>query len=265
MINSETSGRTISIYELIDIGYDFDLKHYTIWNESYREVLNNALLEYFLTREIAYVNPNMWRRKLNSRLDLIMRNKYNALFKAKDQEFNPLYTMELYEDYTHNIQNTTTTNNDAEINYNSSGNGTNTTQQTNNNTIDDVTDTTQTGIGYTSRFPSNKMIEGDLTSDIFVDGANNKKENANSSTNTTNNNELSGTDTSENTIVDKTTNVMNGGSVGDMTESYSKKTIGSASALTFAHAMTQFKEYCEAFSLDQQIFDELEDLFLQVW
>lgn len=265
MINCDEGQKTITVYELIDMGFDFGLDKYTIWNEEYRPILNNALLEYFLTREISHVVPNMWRRKITARLDLIMRNKYNALFKAKEQEFNPLYTMELYEDYSHNIKNTASNSNNGETNYNSNGTGVNTTQQHIENVVEDVVEIDQTGIGYTSRFPSNRMLDGDLTSDVFVDGANNTKGTGNNTTNTDNTTDSNSSDTTNNTIIDKTTNVANGTINGDMTESYHKKTIGSASALTFAHAMTQFKDYCESFSLDQQIFDELEEFFIQVW
>ncbi|MEI2419001.1 hypothetical protein V6O07_01910 [Arthrospira platensis SPKY2] len=248
-MNSEISTNTISVYELKEYNFDFGLNDYPIWDEAYRPILNNAILEWYMFREIGYVNPNVWRQRLRNRMDIIMRNKYNALYSAKAKEFNPLYTMELYEDYTHTVTNTNT----GEVNYTANSSSTNTSKVTS----EQDTETNSNGLGLSSQFPSEEMTEDDLTNNLFVDNAN-----KNTGKETTNDSlEQSTTANGTNSATDKTTNIGN----NTTTESYNKKTYGSASDLSFAHAMTQFKDYCDQFQLDQQVIEELKDLFMQVW
>ena len=265
MMNSELSSYTVSVYELIESGFDFGLKSYSIFDENYRDTLNNAILNYYMFREIGFANPTVWRQKLNTRMEIIMRNKYNALYKAKLMDFNPLYTMELYEDYTHTVNNTGQTNNNGEVNFiTSSKQNTNTSQNT-NMTSDENSETNSNSLGLGSQFPSEEMTEDDLTSNLFVDSANKATGKETTSDNIKQNSTTSGSSNTVNSGTDKTTNTANGTVNNTTSETFSKKTIGSASDLTFAHAMTQFKEYVEDFNLDQLIIDELKDLFLQCW
>jgi len=252
-MNSELSTYTISIYELIESGFDFGLDKYPIFDEAYRPILNDAILQGYLTKEIGWVNPMVFKQKLQFRMSMIMRNKYNALYKAKAVEFNPLYTMELYETYSHNIKNKGETSNnskaiaDAKSEDVSNGSSTNTTN-TNNDSL-----------ALSSQYPNDEMIENDLTSNVFVDNGQ-KQSNSEIGTNTDKNNSNSNATTKQNS-----TALQNGLNNNNMDESYSKKTIGSASDLTFAHAMTQFKEYVDLFNLDQLVIDELKDLFMTCW
>jgi hypothetical protein len=186
-----------------------------------------------------------------------MRNKYNALYTAKAKEFNPLYTMELYEDFSHTIDNTGENNNNTEVNYNTLS--TNTTSNKSN--TKENSESNSDGLSLTSNYPSEEMTEDDVTSNLYVDGATKQKGNdtSNDETNVTSNGSVN------NIGVDKTTNATNGTNKNKTIESYSKKTYGSASDLSFAHAMTQFKDYCDQFDLDNQVIAELKDLFMTVW
>jgi hypothetical protein len=264
-MNSELSTYTISIYELIESGFDFGLDKYEIFDENYRSTLNDAILNFYMFREIGFTNPNVWKQKLKNRMDIIMRNKYNALYKAKLMEFNPLYTMELYEDYTHSINNTTQNSNTGEVNYNTVSATNSTSNESSNVKSSDNSERDSSNIQFTSQFPSEEMVEGDLSNSLYADGAQNSKASESASDTTNQNSTSNGTNNVSNSGTDKTTNSNNGTENNNMTESYSKKTIGSASDLTFAHAMTQFKDYVESFNLDQLIIDELSDLFMNVW
>lgn len=256
-MNSEISTYTISVYELQQLNFDFGLNNYTIWNEAYRPILNKAILDWYMFREIGYVNPNVWRQRLTSRLDLIMRNKYNALYEAKAKEFNPLYTMELYEDYTHTVTNTNT----GEVNYTTNSTNNLTSTNTSKVTSDNDSETTSNGLALSSQFPSEEMMEDDLTDNLFVDSANKNTGKETTTDSTEQNATANGTNIATNSGTDKTTNSGN----NTTTESYNKKTYGSASDLSFAHAMQQFKDYCDDYQLDQQVIDELKDLFIQIW
>lgn len=257
MMNSEISSYTVSVYELQEMGFDFGLNTYAIWNEEYRAILNNAILQYFMFREIGFANPNIWKYKLNARLDLIMRNKYNAMYSAKAKEFNPLYTLDVYEEYSHTIENTNT----GEVNYTTNSTNNTTTNNTNTTTSDETSETINSNLGLTSQFPSEEMTENDLTSNLFVDSANKGTGTENTTDNIEQNTTANGTSETTNEGTDKTTNTGN----TNTTESYNKHSYGSASDLSFAHAMVQFKDYCDQFRLDEQVILELKDLFMNIW
>ena len=97
MFKGQISRHTITIHELLENGIEIGLKDYTIFNEEYRAVLNNAIIETYRFREIGFSNPALFINRLNYKMDLIMRNKYNALYEAKATKFNPLYNIEIQE------------------------------------------------------------------------------------------------------------------------------------------------------------------------
>lgn len=216
---------TISLYNLIKSGFDIGMKDYAIFNEEYRPILNNAIVMHYLMREICYQNPEYWKIKFNQRLDMIMRNKYNALYKLKETNFNPLYNIELHETYTRSVD--STGNDKSKV----------TTKSTGENSNDNLS--------LSSRFPSEEMTENDLTSNIYVDNANKDK----------------GKD-SYTSLDDNTSEAEN---TSNMLEEYTHTTEGSSAGLPFSKAMIQFKEYIEKFKLDEQVIADLGDLFMNVW
>jgi hypothetical protein len=290
-MNSELSTYTVSIYELINNNPPFDLglNDYEIFDENYRPILNAAITNYYMFREIGFANPAVFRQKLKMRMDIIMRNKYNALYKAKQMEFNPLYTMELYETYSHSVDNKgesansgtgTSTVNGSATQSNSGTNKSNVTSdnvENSNLTNDNSNDTSNNGLSLSSNFPSQELTMGDVSDNLYVDSAQKQsqtnlvtekqKQNQNTigTTDTRQDGETSQTGTSTNNETNASTTSLTGTNKNNMSETYSKKTIGSASDLTFAHAMTQFKDYCDQFNLDQLVIDELKDLFMTVW
>lgn len=256
---------TKSVYDLILMGFDFGLKDYPIFNEEYRPILNEAILNYYKFKEIGFTNPMVFKDRLNYRMSVIMRNKYNALYIAKAKDFNPLYTLDVYDEYKHEVENTGNSTNNGTIDYTTN----NTNKTTSNNTS--VVTTNETNkqkaeiSAVTSAYPSEEMVESDFDTVNYIDGGSRNKtsqdttdeSSQNSTSNGTVNNSIDGTD--------KTINVNNGTSNNKTIETYSKHSYGSASDLSFAHAMVQFKDYCDKYNLDQQVISELSDLFHNVW
>lgn len=252
---------TITVDELIDINFDFGLDKYPIFDEDYRPVLNNAILEHYRFREIGWQNPIQWRNRLQNRMNIIMRNKYNALYKAKSIDFNPLYNVDMTETYTHKIDNTVNAVNKLdELNENVSNSDT-VVNTSSNATSNDSSE--NSGLNLTSNFPSEQMTEDDYTDNVYVDGATK----ANSSA--TNESE---SDVSSNTKqVDVSTgnnkrNVVSNDEQNHSTiETYERKTVGSSAGLPFSRAMQQLKDFYDDYLLDQQVIDELKDLFISIW
>lgn len=98
---------TITIKTLIDNDFDFGLQDYPIFNESYREILNNNILNYYYENEIGFETPALFKRYLNNQMALIM-GKYNPIYKAQEQLLeNLLDNVNLKERYTRSTNNLT--------------------------------------------------------------------------------------------------------------------------------------------------------------
>ena len=78
---------TTTIYYLKNNGFDFQLNEYPIFDESYRETLNNLILDNFLMDEIGFETPALFRHFLKTKLNEIMPF-YNILYKAQVEMIN---------------------------------------------------------------------------------------------------------------------------------------------------------------------------------
>jgi hypothetical protein len=257
MLNDEIDRYTYTIYTLQKNNFDFGLNDYPIWKEEYRPILNKAILDSYIFHEIGWSNPNVFKHYLNTRMSIIMRNKYNALYSAKAKDFNPLYTLDVYDEYSHTVEN----NNTGEINVTSNTN--NQTSSSNDSTVNttDTSDSTNDTLALASTYPTENMVENDWENGIYVNNGQKNKTNNNSTDTTEEQTNATGNVNSTIVGTDKTTNTGN----TTTTETYSKHSYGSASDLSFAHAMVQFKDYCDKFDLDRQVIDELKDLFINIY
>lgn len=232
-----TANYTITIHRLEQNNFDFGLNDYPIFNEEYRPILNDAILSYYRFHEIGFKNPIEFRERLRQRMNLIMRYKYNELYKVREKEFNPLYNIEIIEEMHRETSGTTTGN--------SSGKG------ENSSSYNEETSVNRTGTTSTGAFPTEKMLEGDLTSGLYADSASNAKNSETSS----------GSDTE----TGKTSSSSSSSGTSNNTENYTHTTKGSSAGLPFSKAMLQFKEFITTYHLDEQVIGELKDLFMAVY
>lgn len=75
---------TITIKNLIDNNFDFQMNSYPIFDESYRETLNHNILYHYYENEIGFETASLFRLYLNQRLNEIMPY-YNELYKAQKE------------------------------------------------------------------------------------------------------------------------------------------------------------------------------------
>lgn len=73
---------TITIKTLIDNNFDFQMTNYPIFDENYRETLNNNILHHYYENEIGFETAPLFRFYLNQKLNEIMPY-YNELYKAQ--------------------------------------------------------------------------------------------------------------------------------------------------------------------------------------
>ena len=73
---------TITIKSLIDNNFDFKMTNYPIFDENYRETLNNNILYHYYENEIGFETAPLFRFYLNQKLNEIMPY-YNELYKVQ--------------------------------------------------------------------------------------------------------------------------------------------------------------------------------------
>lgn len=101
---------TITIKNLIDNNFDFKMTSYPIFDEEYRETLNNNILFHYYENEIGFETAPLFRFYLNQKLNEIMPY-YNNLYNAQKlllNQGNLFKNVDLEE--TFNRVNDTTTN-----------------------------------------------------------------------------------------------------------------------------------------------------------
>ena len=105
---------TTTIKTLIDNNFDFGLKDYPIFDEEYRDHLNDMILKHYYMAEIGFETANLFKQYLNNKMNEIMPY-YNTLYKLQkdllssgiDQNVN------LTESYEHTVNTEGTSNSNS--------------------------------------------------------------------------------------------------------------------------------------------------------
>lgn len=107
---------TIRLCDLIASGFDLGMKQsdYPIFDEAYREILNQRITDHYALYEIGMETPQMFRFALNRRLREIMKY-YNQLYLSEKIAFDPLSTID-YSDVTDTTN--SVTSNQSNTNHN---------------------------------------------------------------------------------------------------------------------------------------------------
>lgn len=213
---------------IIQDGYDLGLDTYPIFEEQYRVILNQKILDHFAFREIGFETVPLFKFMLNRKMNEIMElynQKYLSDYRRLD--VNPFDSVDLTDTTTRTttIENT----NDSE--------GT----TSSNSTATDNAD----NISITSDSPQGSMTDADIRGNKFASGTEHNLIDADSSNNTTSNM--------------NTTTTAN----GTETETVEHRTYGNSAGYTNAQTLKFFRDIF--MNVDMEICEELEDLFIQLW
>lgn len=224
---------TITIKTLIDNNFDFQMTNYPIFDENYRETLNNNILNHYYENEIGFETAPLFRFYLNQKLNEIMPY-YNELYKAqKNLIDNNLLLNNV------NITETLSGNNIKQDTNNSTTTTSTTSQSTNSGTSNNKNlfqDTPQGQISNTDI--NNQTWATNLTLD-------------NNTTNNTINDSTSGNGTSNNTLNSSESN------------NYIKTIIGNNGGKFNIDILNDIKN--NLMNIDLMIINELYDLFMQIF
>lgn len=111
--------RTIIEEMEIDIFQVDNRQPYPIFDEAYRQHLNQQIVDAYWYREIAFETIEQFINRLNQRLRLIMPY-YNQLYKSTLLEFDPLISVQMITETTGNTHDTATDNTEASSTSNAS-------------------------------------------------------------------------------------------------------------------------------------------------
>ena len=216
---------TITIKTLIDNDFDFQMTHYPIFDENYRDTLNNNILNHYYENEIGFETASLFRFYLNQKLNEIMP-KYNELYKAQKIL----------------IDNNLLLNN---VNLTETLSGHNTKQDTNNTT----TTTSSTSQSINNGTSNNKNLFQDTPQGQI---SNTEIDNQTWATNLT-----LDSNTTNNTINDSSN------ASGSGTNSYLKTIIGNNGGKFNIDVLNDIKN--NLMNIDLMIINELNDLFMGIF
>lgn len=273
---------TTELRYLIENNFDIGLKDYPIFDENYRESLNQKIINHYYFREIGMETAELFKRYLNNTMREIMPY-YNQLYKSELLEFNPFY----------NVDKTVTAdkNNNSVSDFvgNISGKNTQTADtentQTNNGKQQTTTAATSTGesVGNSTTTNKNKNVSSDtpqgflsinsIENETYASAAEmGNAESINNSKATSNN--------AENGITDQTTadeTKATGNSKSNATtetdtankttsndfENYISHVIGKSEGETYSEMLMKFRE--TFLNIDMMIIDELKTCFMMIY
>lgn len=210
------------------------LSSYPIFDENYRNVLNNKIKDNFYFREIGIQPYGKFCFMLRRKMNLIM-SVYNKYYETESINFNPLFNIDITETFEH--ENKT----NGKLKNINNGETTNVSRETNS--------TTGENVGMSNDTPNQETTKDDIKNGRFLSSSSydeNKTSNTGESNITSNSINTNNQDLENNTL-----------------ETYTKKTIGSSAGLPFSKAIMQYREIL--INIDEMILNDLEDLFMQIW
>ena len=144
---------TTELRWIVENGYDLQLNEYPIFDENYREKLNQKIINHYYFREIGFETVGLFRFYLKQTMNEIMPY-YNQLYESALLEIDPLNTINFTETLTRTkIGNDTKNfNEDTTVNSNGDSNS-NSTKSTNFKDVESDTPQGMLSIGN---------IEGEL-------------------------------------------------------------------------------------------------------
>lgn len=229
---------TIELRYLIEGNYDLGLKDYPIFDEAYREQLNNKIIQHYYFREIGFETEALFKNRLNQKMLEIMPY-YNQMYESAKLNIDPLSTINLSETFNRNSSST--------------GTGTSTTSGTGNNTSNfNSSETTDYGkiskysdLAQAQTTPNEILNDKYLTSATVEDGQDKTSNNGSNSSEST-------TSTTGNTSDERS-----------MTEDTTFTRTGNNGTASESELLNMYRE--TFLNIDMMVIDELSELFLGIW
>ena len=270
--------------------FDFD---FPIFDENYRETLENKILKHYYTREIGVETVGLWKHFLCTRMNEIMPY-YNQMYKSTLINFNPMYDVDLTTDY----QKVDNTNRDKEGTYGETIGRTETIEK--NEGVEKHETGTYSGSGETDGSRNSTTTDADVkkndrweyfsdtpeggingVADLsYLTNARHITDDGTGSTRTSTVGETIDNNTSESgtNSVDGTTTINGVTTIRDNTsksgntadnetikniEDYLHHVVGKSGGISYSKLLEEFRR--TFLNIDMLVIKDLGDLFMNVW
>lgn len=227
---------TTELRWVIENGYDLQLNEYPIFDENYRQKLNQKIINHYYFREIGFETVGLFRFYLKQTMNEIMPY-YNQLYESALLEIDPLNTINFTETLTRTKIGNDTKNFNEDTTVNS--NGDSNSNSTKNTNFKDVESDT----------PQGMLSIGNIEGELYASYARISKNE--DSTNSTAHQET--TDTQKRKNDEKINREDN--------ENYTRTEKGNRESQS-----ELLMKYRETFlNIDMQVINELNDLFMGLY
>lgn len=280
---------TTELRYLVETNYPLNMTSYPIFDESYRNTLNQKIINHYYFREIGFETAGLFVNRLNQRLTEIMPY-YNQLYKSAQLEFDPLINNKYKDSIIENTNNNRVTDQTDNRTIN----------QTDNRTINQSTDskshvsgtgntTTKehgelTGTGKTegntklvsSDTPQGLLHIGNIEDEVYATTASiGQNADATQSTQSNEKTQIVDTTTSNENITlttNDSTDELTGKKTDNLTanavenDNFWRNYVRLFEGLSGVSASDLLLKFRETFlNIDMMIIEELADLFMNVW
>ena len=93
---------TTTIKTLVENNFDFGLKSYPIFDENYRDTLNNKIINHYYENEIGFETAGLFKFYLNQKMNEIM-SYYNVLYENQNKILDDIFdNVDIKEDFLRN-------------------------------------------------------------------------------------------------------------------------------------------------------------------
>lgn len=273
---------TVQLKTLIENHFDIGLKDYPIFDENYRNILNEKIINHYLFNEIGMETAELFKFYLNTTMREIMPY-YNQLYKSELLEFNPLYDTDLTTVYDKTNDNTSTTDSNN-YSYNKSkvttnGNVENESDSFSHSDAHSTGDShgNSVGNGNTKNvhsdtpqgFLSINSIENETyatdatmskTNDINTTMAQSHNDETGYANESSHSNSFNNSITNGNSNLDTDSNVFN---ITNNFENYLSHVIGKSAGISYSDLLLRFRE--TFLNIDMMIIKELNDCFMLLY
>ena len=255
---------TVVLKELLDNGFDIGLKDYPIWDEEYRPILNEKIINHFLFREIGFETPALFHWYLNRTMHEIMPY-YNQMYKTTIYEYNPIHNANYTEEYTLDRMNKSTVESTSrnsgfsseDSSGRTSGDGVTSEKRSNSESNEGKNvkiDTPQSPVSIGGMNVDNVTYASEV-------GLNRGKANVEGSTLT---DQKTSTSTSESSTSEVTNDTFNTGtSTDEKVDKYIRRLAGNYGVKTTQTMIMEERNLI--INIDMDIINELESLFITLW
>ena len=146
---------------------------FPIYDTSYLPTLEHNILNHYYTREIGLETVQLWKQKLNARLNLIMP-KYNKMYESELYKLDPLSNNSEVENFTRETQG----NSKSDAHSSSTRKGTGTSGSTSQSIYSDTPQGRLSGLDYATSLNEDKS-NGTSETNETGDGTSTETQNVN--------------------------------------------------------------------------------------